>query len=72
MIKNHLDRGIDFLSKECKSKSHESCHSRWTGLGFEFTCDCTCHNKKEMVLELVGEPVANTIKRIQPITEVDS
>jgi hypothetical protein len=55
----------DFLSRNCKMNNHNSCHGRWSGLGFEIVCDCKCgHNKKGMALELVGEPEANTIKAI--------
>ncbi len=57
----------DFVSRDCKSNLHQNCHGKWKGLGFEVICRCLCsHDKKEMALGLVGEPVANTIHEIQP------
>ena len=38
---------IDFTNNECKKENHDSCPGTWIGLGFEFYCDCDCHNKRE-------------------------
>jgi hypothetical protein len=65
-----IDPGIqtisDFLSRECKSQLHESCHGKWEGLGFEIICSCKCgHSQNGQALELVGGPGANAIHNVQ-------
>ena len=58
-----ISKIIDFLSKDCKSQLHESCHSKWEGLGFEIICNCKCgHGKNGQALDLVGGLVANAIQ----------
>jgi hypothetical protein len=53
---------IDFLSRDCKSHQHESCHSKWEGLGFEIICSCKCHvSKKIVVLDEAPQSAANTL-----------
>jgi hypothetical protein len=53
---------IDFLSRDCKSQLHESCHSKWEGLGFEIICSCKCHvSKKIVVLDEAPQSAANTL-----------
>ena len=56
----------DFLSRECKSQLHESCHGKWEGLGFEIICSCKCgHGKNGHALDLVGGLGANAIQNAQ-------
>lgn len=51
---------IDFLSRDCKYNEHNNCDNKWSGLGFEVICHCTCHKKKEQqALGKVGGPVSN-------------
>jgi hypothetical protein len=54
---------LDFESKNCKQNDHNSCASKWHGLGFDIICNCRCH-KKEMALHLDDRPLGNasTIK----------
>jgi hypothetical protein len=54
---------IDFLSRDCKSQLHESCHGKWEGIGFEIICSCKCgHGKNGQALDLVEGPAANAIQ----------
>jgi hypothetical protein len=41
---------IDFLGRECKTNNHNDCVGRWLGLGFEISCYCNCHVKKEKMV----------------------
>lgn len=61
---------IDFVSSCCKHNIHEKCHGKWQGLGFDFNCNCMCHNKKLSGLAEVVEPEANTTNTTQPPKEV--
>ena len=65
-----IDAGIqtvsDFLSRDCKSQLHESCHGKWEGLGFEIICSCKCgHGKNGQALDLVGGLGANAIQNTE-------
>ena len=45
---------IDFKSKQCKVNQHKKCSKRWKGLSFEVICNCSCHEKEEMLDESRG------------------
>jgi hypothetical protein len=65
-----IDAGIqtvsDFLSRDCKSQLHESCHGKWEGLGFEIICSCKCgHRKNGQALEWIEAPGSNAGYNIQ-------
>jgi hypothetical protein len=65
-----IDAGIqtisDFLSRECKSQLHESCHGKWEGLGFQIICSCKCgHGKNGQALEWIEAPGSNAVYNIQ-------
>ena len=59
MESNNYTCGIDFQSKYCKQKEHNSCSNKWIGLGFTVTCTCNCHkeiDKKNIVLDEPCKP----------------
>lgn len=37
-------------------KQHAYCTGFWTGFGFEFHCECSCHNRKNIAADEVGKP----------------
>lgn len=36
---------IEFRSNGCKTKHHEDCLHKWSGMGFQVVCSCPCHPK---------------------------
>jgi hypothetical protein len=36
---------LDFVSRDCRNETHNSCHGRWEGMGFEVICVCNCGHK---------------------------
>lgn len=42
---------IDFLSKHCKTNSHDDCHGKWKINDFVILCNCPCHVKMYQILE---------------------
>jgi hypothetical protein len=42
---------FEFLNKFCKIDHQSECCGSWAGLGFQFLCNCTCHEEKKEVDE---------------------
>ena len=43
MHERQILNNIDFLSKNCKYREHRQCCGKWSGLGLEVKCKCSCH-----------------------------
>jgi hypothetical protein len=52
----------DFESRECRCDKHVDCPGRWSGLGVNVICSCSCHKKEVKTLASVCKPEANAIE----------
>lgn len=59
---------FDFLNKFCRAECHSQCHGNWTGLGFNFTCNCTCHEKTRSSMRIGNDDYKSGIGQITHVS----
>lgn len=52
---------IYFLSRPCKILEHKLCHGYWLGFGFEYACECFCHQGKNEATERFSKLISDAL-----------